>query len=442
MKPLFSTLLLSMLFSFDAVAALPLAVEGQALPSLAPMIERVQGSLVRISVQMRVRTRRAPFDDPFFRRFLDQGRSQKAQSFATGVVVDGDKGLILTNEHSVRGASKIKVILNDGRVVEGEVIGSDLNSDVALIKVNVIGLTPIGVANSDGMRVGDFVVSVGNPIDGKNTIVTGVISALARSNGMRPHQKFIQSDAAVGPGVLLDLNGDLVGLNIAKSVPTSNSLRIGFSTPVALALRVKEQLLKYGSPQRGFLAIRVQDLTPELARAFNIKQPGGVVITSVRPGSSAEQAGMVVGDVVLEAGVQTVRRSNDLRSIIGQQFAGDILPMTVVRRGARLRLQPLLESSSGGSSKGTMIHHHLVGATLSNVGAGEVGASVDQGVLVSEVKKGSVAWGHGVRTNDVIVSANRKSVRDVDGLRKAITGQDVLMLNVVRGNGALFLLLQ
>lgn len=442
MKPLFSTLLLSMLFSFDAEAALPLAVEGQPLPSLAPMIERVQRSLVSVSVQARARARRDPFDDPFFRRFLDKGRKQTLESSATGVVVDGDKGLILTNEHTVRGASKINVTLNDGRVVEGEVVGSDLTSDVALIKVNVIGLKPIGLSNTDAMRVGDFVVSIGDPLGGQNTIVTGVISALARSNALHAHQKFIQSDAAVGPGVLVDLNGNLVGLNIAKSMQTASNLRIGFSTPVGLALRVKEQLLKYGSPQRGFLAVQVQDLTPDLAKAFNIQQRGGVVITSVGAGSSAEQAGIAVGDVVLEAGSQPIHRSNDLRGVIGQQFAGDALPMTIVRRGARLRLQAVLESSSRANKKGTMIHQRLQGATFSNVDPRQVSSNVEEGVVVSSVEKGSVAWDHGVRANDVIVSANRKSVRDLESFRKAITGKDVLMLNIVRGNGALFLLLQ
>lgn len=442
MKPLFSTLLLGVLFSFDADAALPLAVEGQALPSLAPVIERVQDSLVRVSIPPRVRSRRAPFSDPFFRRFLDQGRNQNSPSFVTGVVIDGDNGLILANEHSVRGASKLKVTLNDGRIVDGEVVGSDLNSDVALIKVNVIGLKTIGFVDSNAIRVGDFVISIGDPFDGRNTIVTGVVSALAIKNGMQPHQKFIQSDAAVGSGILVDLNGDLVGLNIAKSAQTASSLRIGFSTPTSLALRVKAQLLKYGSPQRGMLALQVQDLTPDLARAFNIQQQGGVVITGVGPGSSAEAAGIVVGDVVLEAGSQTIRRSDDLRNLIAQQFAGDTLPMTIVRRGERLQLSPLLDSSVRASNKGTMIHHHLQGATFSNIDARLASTNVEEGVLVRSVKKGSVAWGHGVRANDVIVSANRKSVGNVESLTKAIAGQDVLMLNVVRGNGALFLLLQ
>ena len=442
MKSLFSAFLLGMLISQSGQAAFPLSIDGRPMPSLAPMIEQVQSSLVSIEVQARTQARRDPFDDPFFRRFFNQRRSQTRAVFATGVVVDALNGLILTNEHSVRGASNIDVTLSDGRTVKGEVIGSDVTSDVALIKVNEVGLTAIALGDSSVMRVGDFVVSIGDPLGEQNTIVTGVISALARSASLQAHKKFIQSDAAAGPGILVNLNGELIGLNIAKSAQTASSLRIGFSTPVNLALRIKDQLLQYGTPQRGFLAVQIQDLTPDLARAFAVEQRGGAVITNVSPGSSAEQAGLIVGDVVLEAGSQPINRSNDLRSMIGQQFAGDELAMTVMRQGERLMLNPILESSTRASRKGTMIHHQLEGATFNNVDTRQVSTNVEEGVLVSKVQKGSIAWEHGVRPDDIIVSANRKTVRNLDTFRQAIAGQDVLMLNIVRGNGALFLLLQ
>jgi len=443
MKSLFSVALLSGLISFSAKAALPVAVEGQPLPSLAPMIERVQATLVSIAVQSRVQARRDPFNDPFFRRFFNQRRSNRnSEVYATGVVVDALQGMILTNEHSVRGASTIKVTLSDGREVEGEVVGADSTTDVALVKVNVVGLSAIRLADSNALRVGDFVVSIGDPLGEQNTIVSGIVSGLAKANSLQAHEHFIQSDAAIGPGVLVDLNGDLVGLNIAKSAQTASSTRIGFSTPINLALRVKDQLVKYGTPQRGFLAVQVQDLTPDLANAFDIQQRGGAVVTNVVAGSSAEKAGLMVGDVILQAGAQSINRGNDLRSVIGQQFAGDELDMMVARQGTRLTLQPILESSTRASKKGTMIHHQLEGATFNEMDARQVSTNAENGVLVSAVKKGSVAWNHGVRANDIIVSANRKSVRDLDGFRQAINGHDVLMLNIVRGSGALFLLLQ
>jgi serine protease Do/serine protease DegQ len=429
----------------NANATLPVSVDGQRLPSLAPVIERVQGSLVRISITTPIQTRRDAFDDPFFRRFFDQRRptnNRAREVFATGVVVDGLQGLILTNEHSVRGSETVKVILDDGREVTGEVLGSDPASDVALIKINVVGLTAIDLADSSSLKVGDFVVSIGDPLGEENTLVTGVVSALARNNSLQAHQNFIRSDAAVGPGVLVNLNGEMVGLNIAKSAQTAGSHRIGFSTPVNMALRVKQHLVKYGTPQRGFLAVQIQDLTPDLARAFNIQQAGGAVISNVIEGSSAHQAGLEIGDVVLEAGTQQIDRSNDLRAIIGQQFAGDTLNMTIVREGGVVQLQPILESSTRASKKGTMIHHQLEGAVFKGSDARRVSTNVEEGVLVSQVREGSVAWEHGVRANDVIVSANRKSVSNIETLRNAIDGKEVLMLNIVRGNGSMFLLLQ
>lgn len=441
MKSLFA-LFTGMLVSLTVNAALPLAVEGQPLPSLAPMIERVQSSLVRIVVPVRAQARRDPFDDPFFRRFTDQRRKKTRDAAHIGAVVDAEQGLILTNEHSVRGISKATVILNDGRQVDAVVVGSDLASDVALLKVDVADLTSIDLGDSSAMRIGDFVVSIGDPLGQQNTVVTGVISALAMPNSLQTHQQFIQSDAAIGSGVLVDLNGRLVGLNTAKSAQTASSSRIGFSTPVNLALRVKEQLVRYGTPQRGFLAVQVQDMTPDLARAFDIRQPGGAVITDVVAGSSAAEAGLVVGDVILSAGEQPIYRGNDLRAVVAQQFAGDALELGVARQGERLSLKPILESSTRASKIGTMVHHQLEGATLDNMAARQVSTGTGEGVLVREVRKGSVAWEHGVRPNDIIVSANRKSVHDLESFRKAIEGREVLMLNILRGNGALFLLLQ
>ena len=426
-------------------AMLPLEVEGERLPSLASVVERVEKSLVRITVNTRVQARRDPFDDPFFRRFFDQRRaanSRPREQFATGVIVDGLQGLILTNEHSVRGNDKVKVTLGDGQRIDGDVLGTDPASDVALIKVNTLGLTAIGMANDDSLRVGDFVVSIGDPIGDDNTLVTGVVSALARSNSLQAHQNFIRSDAAVGPGVLVNLNGDMVGLNIAKSAQTAGNSRIGFSTPLNMALKVKQHLVKYGTPQRGFLAVQVQDLTPELAKAFDIRQEGGAVVSNVIEGSSADQAGLQIGDVILEAGTQQIARSNDLRVIISQQFAGDRLAMTVAREGGEVQLEPVLESSTRTLKKGTMIHHQLEGAVFKEGDARQVSTNADDGVLVSQVRQGSVAWEHGVRANDVIVAANRKAVSNIVSLRKAIEGKEVLMLNIVRGNGSMFLLLQ
>ena len=438
------SLILMCLAMTNVHAALPTEVEGQPLPSLASMVEKVQASMVRIAVQTRATARRDPFDDPFFRRFFDSRRGAKRtrEMFTTGVVVDAERGFILANESAVRGANKIKVTLSDGREVDGSVLGSDATTNVAVIKVSVAGLAAIELGNSDDLRVGDFVVSIGDPLGTENTLVTGLVSALAEKNSLQAYQNFIRSDAAVGPGVLVDLNGSLVGLNIAKSATTAGSARVGFATPVNMAMRVKQQVLDFGTPQRGFLAVQIQDLTSSLAQAFSIEQKSGAVITSVNPGSTAEVAGLEVGDVVLEIDRQAINRGNDLRNIIGQHFAGDTLDMTVARQGQTINLAPILESSTSPSRQGQMIHFQLEGATFKDSETQAVSTATKQGVRVSSVEQGSVAWRHGVRTNDLIVAANRKPVANLDGLRSAISGEDVLMLNIVRDSGALFLLMQ
>lgn len=452
MKVTFSTPLLTAVMLFlpllSANATLPMSVDGQALPSLAPMVERVQSSLVSIVANTQTRNKREQFDDPFFRRFFDQRRANKQTSrvYSTGVVIDDVQGLILTNEHSVRGVPEVTVMLNDGRSIVGQVLGKDVASDVALIKVNELGLNAISIGDSSALNAGDFVVSIGDPLGEENTLTTGVVSAVPKAHSLQAHQHFIRSDAALGSGVLVNLRGELVGFNIAKTAKTAGNSRIGFSTPINIAMRIQQQLAEFGAPQRGFLAIQVQDLSDGLADAFDMQQfngqKGGAVITAVGEGSSAQKSGLLIGDVVLKAGSQNISRSNDLRNIIGRQFAGDSLALTVIRSGQIMGINPILESSSRASKVGSMVHHQLEGATFKNVAVQQVSSNADAGVVVSHVKQGSVAWLHGVRQGDIIVAANRREVRNLAALKESIRDKDVLMLNIVRGDGSLFLLLQ
>ncbi len=428
-----------------ASAALPMAVEGTPVPSLAPMLERVEQSLVTVTAQATVQVRRDPFDDPFFRRFFDsrQSATRKREARSVGVVIDADQGYVLTNEHAVRGASKLSITLNSGLEFDAVLVGTDPTFDLAVVKINAPNLVEIDLGNSQEMRVGDFVVSIGDPIGEQNTIVSGIVSATAKPDSLRQYQHYIQSDAAVGSGVLVDLNGRLVGLNIGQSTQTAANARIGFSTPVNMALKVQQQLVRFGSPQRGFLSVQVQDLTEQLASAFKLDQTGGVVITGVTEGSQASQSGLQVGDVVLKARNQSIRSRKELMTIIGHQFAGDQLELTIMRDGQQQQINTVLESSSRASKIGTLIHRQLEGATLNDLSPQQTNLDVaNGGVLVSKVVKGSTAWEHGVRANDIITSVNRKPVNDLDSFRKAIVNQKVLMLNIVRGNGAMFVLLQ
>lgn len=428
----------------NAHAALPLAVEDVPVPSLAPMLERVQASLVTVTAEATVQVRRDPFDDPFFRRFFNQRRSatRTREARSVGVVIDAQQGYVLTNEHAVRGANRIQISLDDGRKLDGTLVGTDATFDVAVIKIDPVGLTAIDMGDSGRLRIGDFVVSIGDPLGEQNTIVSGIVSARANPDSLKQYQHYIQSDAAVGSGVLVDLQGRLIGLNIAQSSQTASNSRIGFSTPVNMAMKVKSQLVKYGTPQRGFLPVRVQDLTQQLASAFDLERTGGVVITQVVEGSSAEQSGLQVGDVVLKAGTQMINSRKDLMTAITQRFSGDAIDLTVLRKGQRQTVNAVLESSTRASKVGTLIHRQLEGATLDNLDAQQANLDVGGGVRVSSVVKGSVAWEHGVRANDVITSVNRRPVNDLESFREAIADQDVLMLNIVRGTGAMFVLLQ
>ncbi len=426
-------------------AALPLAVDEVPVPSLAPMLERVQSSLVTVTAEATVQVRRDPFDDPFFRRFFDQRRSatRKREANSVGVVIDAEQGYVLTNEHAIRGASKISITLGNGRTFDGTLIGTDPSFDLAVIKIQAVGLTAIDMGDSSKLRIGDFVVSIGDPLGEQNTIVSGIVSAPARPTSLKQYQHYIQSDAAVGSGVLVDLQGRLVGLNIAQSSQTASNSRIGFSTPVNIAMKVQQQLVQYGTPQRGFLSVRVQDLTQQLASAFDLQQTGGVVITSVTEGSSAQKSGLQVGDVVLSASEQAINSRKDLMTLISQQFAGDVVSLKVLRKGEETTINTVLESSSRASRVGTLIHRQLEGATLDDLGPQQANLdSSNGGVLVRNVKKGSIAWDHGVRPNDIITSVNRKPVNSLKSFRDAIAEQDVLMLNIIRGNGAMFVLLQ
>lgn len=455
-KQLWSAAAVSLiLFSGQAFAALPAAVDGQPLPSLAPMLAEVTDAVVNIATESEVtlRSRRANpfFDDPFFRRFFEQGRPEqrkrKRQGLGSGVVFNAAQGLILTNAHVIKGANKITVNLKDGREAEAEVIGKDKDSDVAVIQIKLDGLKEIPLGDSDALRVGDFVVAIGNPFGLRQTVTSGIVSALGRSGlGIENYEDFIQTDASINPGnsggALVNLRGELIGINTAIVAPSGGNVGIGFSIPINMALQIKDQLVEYGEVQRGRLGVRIQDLTSDLAAAFGIEQTRGAIITKVEKGSMAANAGILAGDVVVMANNRAIGKGADLHNAIGLLRIGDMLNLEVLRNGQRELISTRIGDVTVDSTIGKNLNPRLEGATFSELDDQQLSRSVDGGVLVPSVEQGSPAWYNGVRPNDIIVSANRKSVNDLNSFRLAIAKQDVLLLNIVRGNGALFLLLQ
>lgn len=453
MKILLFTVSIGLLFCLNAKAAIPYAIDGQTMPSLAPMLERIEGAVVNISTEAQIRVRRGShpfFDDPFFRRFFDQSRpqqSRKKQGLGSGVIFNEAEGLILTNAHVIAGADKITVTLKDGREAIADVIGSDKDSDVAVIQVDLDRLQGIPLGNSDVLRVGDFVVAIGNPFGLRQTVTSGIVSALGRSGlGIENYEDFIQTDASINPGnsggALVNLRGELVGINTAIVAPSGGNVGIGFSIPINMALQIKDQLVDYGEVQRGRLGVRIQDLTAELSEAFDIEHNKGAIITKVEKGSMADKAGIRPGDVVIMANRRPVTRGADLRNTIGLLRVGDELNLEVMRAGSARIIQTTIGDVAVDRTVGKNLNAHLEGATFNELTELQFNNGVEDGVLVASVEQGSPAWFNGVRPNDVIVSANKKTVRGLDSFRMAIANQNVLLLHILRGNSALYMLLQ
>lgn len=434
-----------------------MAVGGEKLPSLAPMLERVTPGVVNIASKgtVRVRSQLSPFfNDPFFRRFFNVPETeskQETQSLGSGVVVEAEHGYVLTNYHVIENADEVRVTLQDGRELVAEVIGYDTETDVAVVKIDPKGLTAIPMADSEDLRVGDFVVAIGNPFGLGQTVTSGIVSALGRSGlGIESYEDFIQTDAAINVGnsggALVNLRGELVGLNTAilgGGGGNRGNIGIGFAIPVNMAKGVMEQLIKHGEVRRGRLGIQAQDLTQELAVALGIREQVGVVVTLVEKDSPAERAGVVVGDLIVEVDGKAVRRVDDVRNVVGLVPIGETIDLRIVREGRERRVKALVEPARVIRIDGEQLSPRLAGAELSDIEQSELGRGDVQAVAVTEVAEGSPAWYAGLRQGDLILSVNRVAVKSLEDLRGALgRAGSQLLLNIQRGNSALFVLLK
>ncbi len=433
-------------------AALPSQVDGAPVPTLAPMLERVMPAVVNISTAGHVELKQHPlFSDPFFRRFFDlpnMPRERKTQSLGSGVIVDAKRGLVLTNNHVVANADQINVRLNDGRSFEAELVGTDPETDVAVIRIEAAGLTALPSADSDGARVGDFVVAIGNPFGLGQTVTSGIISALARSGlGITGYEDLIQTDASINPGnsggALVNLRGELVGINTAIYSQSGGNIGIGFAIPVNMAHQVMEQLVRYGEVNRGYLGAEMQNLDPELAAAFGLDSAQGAVLVNIVPGSPAEKAGLRPGDVVTGANGRPVRDAAGLRNQVGLLRVGERIALEVLRDGKRLQVAANIGARTASAAPAGVKNERLAGVSL-----GEIPKTSDYygqvaGVMVFEVATGTPAWAAGLREGDVITSVNRQSVEDLQtflGYVGRIKG--ALLLGVLRGNQSAYLVIR
>jgi Do/DeqQ family serine protease len=309
------------------------------------MLEAVLPAVVNISTTSTVNVQENPlFNDPFFRRFFDlpnmPPRQRQQQSLGSGVIVNAENGLILTNHHVIANADQVTVTLQDGRDFEATVVGADSETDVAVVKIDEKNLTALRFGDSQSLRVGDFVVAIGSPFGLSQTVTSGIVSALGRSGlGIEGYEDFIQTDASINPGnsggALVDLNGELVGINTAIVGPAGGNVGIGFAIPSHLAQAVMQQIVQYGEVQRGQLGIGVQDLTPESAKALGLERSGGAVIAQVQPDSPAAQAGLRPGDVVVAVDGAPVANASSLRNIIGLLRVGSEIKLDFLRNGQK-----------------------------------------------------------------------------------------------------------
>ena len=325
--------------------------------TIAPMLEKVLPAVVNISTRTRTKTVRHPLlDDPFFRHFFEipdaRGRERQKQSLGSGVIVDAAKGYILTNHHVIEGADEITVTLRDQRQFTAEMVGTDPEVDLALIRIKARDLVALPVADSDAVRVGDFVVAIGSPFGLGQTVTYGIVSALGRSGlGIEGYEDFIQTDASINPGnsggPLVNMNGELVGVNTAIVGPSGGNIGIGFAIPGNMASVIMEHLSEHGEVRRGQLGVAVQDLTPELAQAFSLEQRGGAVVARVTPGSAAEQAGLRSGDVIVTLDGRAIAGSSDLRNAIGLLRVGTRIKVGILRKGKQLTLRAVIAAPAG-----------------------------------------------------------------------------------------------
>ena len=439
-------------FVVSANGALPQEIDGEELPSLAPMLENVTPAVVNIATEGRVKQRQSPlFSDPFFRHFFkipDQPIERKTSSLGSGVIVDSKRGLVLTNNHVIANAVQITVTLRDGRQVEAEIVGADPETDIAVLKMNAENLTALTTTDSDDLRVGDFVVAIGNPFGLGQTVTSGIISALSRSGlGIEEYEDFIQTDASINPGnsggALVNLRGELVGINTAIFSQSGASHGIGFAIPINLALRIMEQILNTGEVKRGFLGVSIQDISPELAEAFGLTRKNGALINKVLKDSPADKAGLLPGDIVISIDGKKIRNANDVRNRIGLLPVGEKINFKLLRDGKEFDLVVLVDEVTEREIKPRVSNDLLKGVTVSDIKKGSPYFGKVGGVLVLEIQRGSHAWISGLRANDVITSVNKNPIKNLDEFLSAVDKkEDALLLRIVRGNMASFIVIK
>lgn len=447
MKPLqfISAILISlaMMVPLSASAALPASVDGQPLPSLAPMLEKVTPAVVNISVKGTKKERqRIP---EIFRHFgapPEAVREHPFQGLGSGVIIDAREGYVVTNHHVIDGADEITVTLTDGRTFDAKKLGSDEGSDVALLQIEAEDLTAIRLGDSDQLRVGDFAVAIGNPFGLGQTVTSGIVGALARSSlNIESYENFIQTDAAINSGnsggALVNLKGELIGINTAIYGPNGGNVGIGFAIPMNMANNVLEQLLEHGEVNRGVLGISGRNLDSDMAKAMDLDVLQGAFVTQVFPDTAADDADIQAGDVITHINGKQVKSFGQLRAKIGTMGAGNKVKLTLLRDGKKKKVSVTLGSTDAQVARAQDVHPRLAGAMLENTD--EHG----KGIELSELAENSPAARLGLRQGDVIIGVNKTRVKTIKQLKEQLDSDArSTALHVIRDGARIYLFIR
>ena len=428
--------------------------------SLSAVSEIVKPSVVNISTTTTVSIKESPFgdffNDPYFRKFFGEQfgphggqKKYKTAALGSGVIVTED-GYILTNNHVVQNVDEIKVILQDKREFTGKLIGTDPQTDLAIIKVKAAGLPAIKIGDSNTLKVGELVIAVGNPFALGNTITMGIVSAVGRSHvGIADYEDFIQTDAAINPGnsggALVNIRAELVGINTAIFSTTGGNIGIGFAIPSSMAQTVMDSIIRHGKMIRGWLGVSIQDLTPELTKHFEIKEVKGALVADVVKNGPAAKAGLKRGDLIVEFDGEVVDDSAALRNMVAGRHPGKTVRLKIIREGKEKSLPVML----GELPKTTVTQRSEYGNVMEGIYVQDLTPEIRRGlgipdkvtgVIVTNVEEDVTAF-EALKQNDILLEINRKSIYNMKDYRAVVAGikpEDSVLLLVYREGGFIY----
>ncbi|MAZ66131.1 MAG: serine endoprotease DegQ [Kangiellaceae bacterium] len=448
-KKLYSSLLCSAILcigvSTASIATLPSAVDGQPLPTLAPIVEKVIPGVVNITTSGKAPVNAGRIDPFQFFFGMPQRpmRERPVQSLGSGVIVDSKNGYVITNAHVVEYADQINVKLRDGREVSAKLIGSDKEVDIAVIQIPAENLEELPIANADNLNVGDFVIAIGNPFGLSQTVTTGIVSALNRSGlGIGRYEDYIQTDASINPGnsggALVNLKGELVGINTLIRSPNGGNVGIGFAIPAELAQSLMRQIVSFGEVRRGLLGVYGQDINHDLAQALGLPVTKGALINEVIEDSAADKAGVEAGDIVTEVNGREINSYSELSVVVGTMGPGEKVKIKLLRDGKTKKLKATLQAREDQKMAGNVMDDRFEGAHFATNEDDD-----RRGVIISEVEGNSRAYYLGLKKGDLIVSMNNRRIKDLKDMKDILADDpSPLAIKIRRKNTVFYLTLK